>query len=94
MTILRFACQVTCRSQSQNKFPVSALMFNIAQFRKFDLLLLIYVMTHHRAGWGICRWPGGPQIISGMRLASRVPVLKRPGTKGHRSCPGLDLRFA
>jgi hypothetical protein len=25
-------------------------MFNIAQFRKFDLLLLIDVMTHHRAG--------------------------------------------
>jgi len=25
-------------------------MFNIAQFGKFDLLLLINVMTHHRAG--------------------------------------------
>jgi hypothetical protein len=51
MTILRFACQVTCRSQSQNNFPVSASMFNIAQFRKFDLLLLINAMTHHRAAW-------------------------------------------
>jgi hypothetical protein len=53
-------------------------MFNIAQFRKFDLLLLINVMTHHRAGCGACRWPGGGQIISCMELASRVPVLKRP----------------
>jgi hypothetical protein len=69
-------------------------MFNIAQFRKFDLLVLINVMTHHRAGVGTCRWPGGRRIISGMRLASRVPVLKRAGTKGHRSCLGLDLRFA
>jgi len=50
MTILRFACQVTCRSQSQNNFPVSASMFNIAQFRKFDLLRLIKMMTHHPCG--------------------------------------------
>jgi hypothetical protein len=38
-------------------------MFNIAQFRKFDLLLLIKVTTHRRAGCGACRWPGGRQII-------------------------------
>jgi hypothetical protein len=43
-------------------------MFNIAQFRKFDLLLLINVMTHHRAGWETCRLPGGRQIISSMRV--------------------------
>jgi hypothetical protein len=92
MTILRFACQVTCRSQSQNNFPVSDSMFNIAQFRKFDLLLLSNAMTHHRAGWEHAAGPAAGKSFSGMRLASRVPVLKRAGASGQRSRLGLDLR--
>jgi hypothetical protein len=50
MTILRFACQVTCRSQSQNNFPVPDSMFNIAQFGKFDLPPLIKAMTSSPRG--------------------------------------------
>jgi hypothetical protein len=69
-------------------------MFNIAQFRKFDLLLLINVMTHHRAGGGNMPLARRPANHFGYEVGSRVPVLKRAGTKGHRSCLGLDLRFA
>jgi hypothetical protein len=93
MTILRFACQVTCRSQSQNNFPVSASMFNIAQFRKFDLLLLIDVMTHHVRvrSMPLARRPANHfEYAVGVAHAGA----EEPGTKGHGSCFGLDLHFA
>jgi hypothetical protein len=67
-------------------------MFNIAQFRKFDLLLLSNAMTHHRAGWEHAAGPAAGKSFSSMRLASRVPVLKRAGASGQRSRLGLDLR--
>jgi hypothetical protein len=68
-------------------------MFNIAQFRKFDLLLIIDVVTHHRAGaeQPLARRPGNhfEQAVGVARAGA-----EEPGPKGHRSCLGLDLQFA
>jgi hypothetical protein len=44
-------------------------MFNIAQFGKFDLLLLINVMAHHRAGWEHAAWA---EKLSWSRFALRL----------------------
>ena len=67
-------------------------MFNIAQFMKFDLLLLINVMTHHRVEWEHVVGPPPNHFLYAVGVARAGA--EEGWNEGHRRCLGLDLRFA